>query len=183
METLGSALIEADKEDSVEAIVITGGERRDFSAGGDFKEVSQMRTVNEVVSWIDRIIKLYTTILSVSKPVVGAISGYAIGVGFQVAMLCDLRVGSEKTEFIMWELQKGIACTLGGFMLKKCVGRCHMLDMVYGCGSVKADQAIRIGLLNQIAAEEDLIDESVNLAGKLADYPSVPFQYTKESAY
>ena len=181
MEALGSALIAADHDDTVEAIVITGGEQRDFSVGGDFNEVSQMRTVNEVGSWIDRITRLYTTILGVSKPVVGATSGYAIGMGFQVAMLCDLRVGSEKTEFIMWELQKGLACTMGGYMLEKCVGRYHMLEMVYGCEPVTADEALRIGLLNKVVDVKDLIDESVAMARKLADYPAVPFRYTKES--
>jgi carboxymethylproline synthase len=168
-------------DDAVRAVVLTGGAGRSFSVGGDFNEVGSMDTAEKVHRWIDGTIELYTSILAVDKPVVAAVDGYAIGIGFQLALACDWRVGTPGCTFLMWELQKGIACTLGGYMLEKCVGRLLMTEMIFGCGAVSSERALQISLLNEVADAGRLIDRAVERAQAFAAYPVVPFHRTKSA--
>jgi len=91
---------------------------------------------------------LYCGILQVTKPTVAAIDGYAIGVGFQVALCCDWRIATPDTQLLMWELKHGCACTVGGYMLERLLGRAAMMDIIYGCQAVPVDWAAAHKLLN-----------------------------------
>lgn len=174
------SLAQAAQDDSVVGLVLTGGDYgRDFCTGGDFNEVSAMDTPEKVESWIERTVALYIAVLEVEKPVVAALSGYAIGTGFQVALCCDWRIATSEASLIMWELEKGLACTLGGYMLEKTLGRAEMMRLVYGCEAIGGERARELGLIHDIQAS--FIDTAVAKARELGHFPTVPFRRTKHS--
>ena len=174
------ALHQADQDPSVHAVVIYGGSGRSFSAGGDFNEVSKLSDDHEVDNWIDRITALYSSLLKLKKPSVAAINGYAIGIGFQLAMMCDVRLMSHRSELRMPELKHGIGCAMGAAILDTLLPWNHMRDIVYGCESINGERALKIGLVNQVVHESALLSMSVSAASRLSLYPKTAFRATKE---
>ena len=179
-EAVSRALVDAEQDPEVKAIVMTGGIDRSFSVGGDFNEVRELRGGKEVEEWIDGVVNLYMSSLKLTKPSIAAVDKYAIGIGFQLALTCDWKIGTDRCQLIMPELEKGIACTLGQFMLEKCAGRAAMLEIVYGCKPVSMQKCLQYGLLNQITSAEKLLGEAQQLAAKLGSYPEVAFRKTKK---
>ncbi|MGY3473590.1 enoyl-CoA hydratase/isomerase family protein [Bradyrhizobium ottawaense] len=172
---------EANDNPEVRALVLTGGNERSFCAGGDFKEVAQLSGSVAVESYIDRLIDFYSTILSIKKPTVAAVGGYAIGLGFQVSLCCDWRVGAPATKLIMWELKHGIACIVGAYLLESFVGRAAMSNMVYGCEAVPVSWALQHKLLHEVADSEGLVETAIARARILGEFPEITFRRTKES--
>lgn len=166
---------------TVNALVLTGGDGRSFCAGGDFNEVSQVRDRAAAEELIDRIFKLYFSILQVSKPTVAAVNEHAIGLGMQLALLCDWRVGSADTKMSMWELKHGVACTIGGYMLEKFFGRAAMTDMIYGCEFIPVEWAEQHKLLNEIVDTKSITEKAIERAEILCGYPEITFRRTKEA--
>ncbi|WGS19168.1 MULTISPECIES: enoyl-CoA hydratase/isomerase family protein [unclassified Bradyrhizobium] len=172
---------ETNDNPEVRALVLTGGNERSFCAGGDFTEVAQLSGSVAVEAYIDRLIDFYSTILSIKKPTVAAIAGYAIGLGFQLALCCDWRVGVLGTKLIMWELKHGIACIVGGYLLESFVGRAAMSSIVYGCEAVPVSWALDHKLLHEVADPGDLMETAIARARILGEFPGITFRRTKES--
>ncbi|MFI0776294.1 enoyl-CoA hydratase/isomerase family protein [Streptomyces sp. NPDC021212] len=179
MRELTRLLTDLDQNPEVGAVVLYGGAGRSFGAGGDFNEVSEFSGGDEVDAWVDDITDLYSTIAGITKPVVGAIDGHAIGVGLQIALCCDLRIGSTAARLVMPEFQVGIACNFGGYMLETVVGRSVMQEMLYTCDEWQADRALRDGLLHEVAAPAALLDAAVKHARRIASYTSAAVQSTR----
>ncbi|UVO35691.1 enoyl-CoA hydratase/isomerase family protein [Bradyrhizobium arachidis] len=172
---------ETEDNPAIRALVLTGGVGRSFCAGGDFNEVAQLSGRAAVEASIDRLIDFYSSILKVTKPTVAAAGGYAIGIGFQVALCCDWRVGSPETKLIMWELKHGLACPIGGYMLENFVGRAAMSDLIYGCEAAPISWAAQNKLLHEVVDSAELLDRAVARAQILAEFPEIPFRRTKQS--
>ncbi|MGY4353180.1 carboxymethylproline synthase [Bradyrhizobium sp. GM7.3] len=172
-----------DTEDNheIRALVLTGGNDRSFCVGGDFNEVAQLSERTAVEEFIDRVIDLYSTILKVTKPTVAAIGGHAVGLGFQLALCCDWRIGTLGTKLLMWELKHGLACTIGGYMLESFVGRAAMSDIVYGCEVIPVSWAADHKLLHEVVHSNSLVDSAVARAQILGAFPEITFRRTKES--
>ncbi|WP_035728469.1 enoyl-CoA hydratase/isomerase family protein [Bradyrhizobium murdochi] len=172
---------ETNDNPAIRALVLTGGNDRSFCAGGDFNEVAQLSGSVAVEAYIDRLIDFYSTILKVTKPTVAAVGGYAIGLGFQVSLCCDWRVGAPGTKLVMWELKHGIACIVGGYLLESFVGRAAMSDIVYGCEAVPISWAVDHKLLHEVADSENLMETAIARAQILSEFPEITFRRTKES--
>jgi carboxymethylproline synthase len=181
--SLESAIIKqcqrASEDDAVSVVMITGGIDRSFCAGGDFSEVSKVESEDDVRQWITRTINLYLAILSVPKPTVAEIDLHAIGIGFQMALCCDFRIGSDRCSFAMPELKHGIACTIGSCMLERAFGRLRMQELVIGAATIDAAYAKQLGLLNEIVPPGLLRETSINHCLRLRDYHRTPFSHTK----
>ncbi|UVO35709.1 enoyl-CoA hydratase/isomerase family protein [Bradyrhizobium arachidis] len=179
---LQTAIVEtcqfAESEPAVKAIVLTGGVRRSFCVGDDFRE-ARARTQADVEELVDRVTWLCVAILSVTKPVVAGIDGYAIGGGLQIALCCDLRVGTKNTKVLGWELKHGIGYPVGAYMLEKSLGRAAMSDIIFGCEVVPADWAARYRLFHELANPSDVVEKAVSRAAVLATYPEVSYRRTK----
>jgi carboxymethylproline synthase len=184
-DAMGRALmevcVEADQDETIAAVVLTGGVGRYFSAGGDFAEVSRMNGGPEVDAWIDWVTELYVHPLSVSKPTIAAIDGFAVGIGFQLALCCDWRIATNRSVLLMPELEKGIGCTFGGMMLERALGRLRMTHIVYGCQRIDSDDALRLGLLDEVCPSPQLIDRAVSVAERLSNYPTTAMRGTKRA--
>ncbi|RKG77397.1 enoyl-CoA hydratase/isomerase family protein [Corallococcus exercitus] len=172
----------AEENEAVRAVVLWGGPDRSFSAGGDFKEVKNHVGGAEVKEWIEGTLELYRSVLQLTKPTVAAVDRYAIGIGFQLALVCDWRVGTERCQFVMPELKHGIACSLGSYMLEKSLGRLAMTELIYGCEPVEASTARRMSLLNELSSVPELLSSARAAAARLAAYPQLPLRRTKRFA-
>jgi carboxymethylproline synthase len=179
--SIKAALGEADADASVRALVVTGGQGRSFSAGGDFNEVKQLSGGSDVDRWIDRIMDLYTSVLCVSKPTIAAVDGFAIGMGFQFSLMFDWRTASSTSEFRMPELKHGIGCSVGGALLRYMVGFSSMQRIIYECNSISALQAQHYGFVNNIVDQSDLLSAAIDTGRMLAAYPEVSFKATKKA--
>jgi enoyl-CoA hydratase/carnithine racemase len=174
-----AALAQARLNDRVRAVVLTGGEARSFSVGGDFNEVKKFQGGPEVEQWLDDVIGMYIACLAVEKPTISALDNFAIGIGFQLALCADYRIGTARCQLDMPELKNGIACVLGHYMLEKMVGRAQMLRMVVECTQVGAHEALRLGLINEVCEPADLVSKARAAALRLAHYPHVAYGGTK----
>ncbi|TDZ35563.1 Carboxymethylproline synthase [Colletotrichum spinosum] len=157
-------------DEQVGCIVLTGGEGRSFSAGGDFHETSHFTGGDEVDAWIDDFTHLYTTIAGISKPVVAAMDGYAIGLGLQIALCCDYRIGADTCQLVMPEFRMGIACNFGGLMLEATVGRSVMQKMLFTAERWDAPTALRDGLLHEVVPARQLVARALERARTISSW-------------
>lgn len=172
---------ETEDNPAIRSLVLTGGNERSFCVGGDFTEVAQLSERAAVEAFVDRLIDFYSTILKVTKPTVAAVGGYAVGIGFQVALSCDWRIGSPDTKLLMWELKHGLACTIGGYMLESFVGRAAMSDIIYGCEAIPTSWAEDHKLLHEVVHSSNLVESALARAQILSEFPEITFRRTKES--
>lgn len=179
MAALSGIAAELEADPGSKAVVLCGGPGRSFAVGGDFNEVSDFHGGEEVDAWIDQITDLYVSLLSISKPVVAAIDGYAIGIGLQIALTCDYRIGSDDCLLKMPEFDLGIACNFGGYMLERSVGRHVMQHMLMSAAPWPARRALRDGLLHETVESAALVDTAVKTAAKFATYNPAAFRATK----
>jgi len=163
----------------IRAVVLTGGEERSFSVGGDFKQVRELEGGEEVDEWIEDILDMYTACLEVEKPVIAALDYYTIGIGFQLALCCDWRIATTRTQLIMPELKNGIACILGQYMLEKMLGRAIMQHIVFDCGPVSLTDCLTYRLLDKVVPPDDMPGELEQMSSQLALYPEVAYRRTK----
>ncbi len=175
-------LNEANAQEEVKAIVLTGGAGKSFSVGGDFNEVKLLKGGDEVDAWIDGVISLYVSSLQVTKPTVALVDGFAIGIGFQLALTFDWRIGTQTTKYLMPELKHGISCTLGACMLERTLGRANMMKIVFGCDEISAEEAKSMQLLNEIVDAQNSLEIAIAKAKALAAYPQTAYKNTKISA-
>ena len=178
MSELTDALASFDADDAVGAIVITGNPRV-FAAGADIKEMSEATPVDMLTSgYID----LFDRIRQVSKPIIAAVSGYALGGGFELAMTCDMIVASETAEFGQPEINLGIIPGAGGTQrLTRTVGKYLAMEMVLNDRRLKAEEAARFGLVNRVVPVERYLDEALELAQQLAERAPIALRIAKEA--
>jgi carboxymethylproline synthase len=179
-EAVTTRLLEAQKDSELKAIILTGGINKSFCVGGDFNETIRFDTPEQVEDWITSVIDLYTASLELKIPTVAAIDHHAIGIGFQLALTCDWRIGSDRCSFMMPELKNGIACTLGSFMLTHLLSRAQMQKIVFGCASIDAASALQMNLLHDTVPADELLTQALVAARKLSEYPEIPWRGSKQ---
>lgn len=175
------ALKRADQDNSVSAIVVYGGNGRSFSAGGNFNEIKNLNTDNEIENWVDRVIDLYQSVLKVGKPTVAAIDGHAIGMGFQFALMFDQRVMASTAIFCMPELLHGIGCSVGAAILRHTHTVSTMKQIIYQCRKLNAFECEKYQIVDKIVVTENLLHEAIAIAGKMGNYPQTAFKNTKQT--
>ena len=164
----------------VEGLVLYGGDGRSFGVGGDFNEVKDFTGGSEVNRWIDACVDMYRAVLSISKPTVAVIDKYCIGIGLQLALCADWRIGTSTSDLRMPELKLGISCILGAPLLQRRVGPAVANRMIIGCDRWLGHTALSDGLLDElVAAHSDPLAAGCTRAQALAEYQSVPFARTK----
>ncbi len=179
MAQLTSLLRQLDNDDAVRSVLLYSGEGRSFGAGGSFHETSTFKGGDEVDVWIDHVTDLYIAALQLTRPLIVAIDGYAIGIGLQIALTADYRIGSDRCVLKMPEFELGIACTYGGFMLEKIVGRSLMQNMLMSCAAWPAERALADGILHSVADAKQLRAIALEQAHRAAGFTSAAFRNTK----
>lgn len=172
---------EAENDESVKSVILTGGHDRSFSVGGDFSEVLSMDTSFENVDKVLRqVMDLYIEILKLSKPLVTAIDHYAIGMGFQIAILGDYRLAADRAKFKMPEVKNGVACSLGGVLLEHLINRHEMMRICYECDTLPLEYCEKIGIVNYVCSHENLMEIALQKAEQYALYNPISFRNTKK---
>lgn len=179
MRALSAILRELEADDEVAVVVLHGGDGNSFAVGGDFHEVSHFAGGDEVDRWIDAITELYVASLEITKPTLAAVEGYAIGIGLQLALTCDFRIGAESSVLRMPEFQLGIACNFGAFMLERSVGRHVMQNMLLSCEEWPAERSLRDGLLHQVVPADQVLATALARAAEFREYNPVAVRGTK----
>jgi len=182
---LGRAIREAEREATVRCIVITGA-GRGFSAGQDLADVAERYKSTEPIELGAHLRKNYhptiVKIRTMEKPVLAAVNGVAAGAGCSLALACDLRVAAESASFIEAFVNVGLVPDSGStFMLPRLIGVSRALEMAITGRKVKAEEALRIGLVNQVVPDGELVTEAMKLANKLAELPPRAIGLTKRA--
>ncbi|KAH8090679.1 putative enoyl-CoA hydratase [Filobasidium floriforme] len=177
---LNNELDKAAQDDQVKCIVLTGGEKV-FAAGADIKE---MKDKNFAEVYRSNFLGSWARVTSFRKPIVGAVSGYALGGGCELAMMCDILLASPTAIFGQPEITLGIIPGAGGTQrLTKIVGKPIAMDMVLTGRKIDAKEAERMGLVSRVVWEEgkSVVQEAVALAKKIGGFGAVAVQAGKEA--
>ena len=175
---LKSALESLEKDKEVKAVVITGAERA-FVAGADISEMIDMNAL-EGQNYGKLGQEAFFKIENLRKPVIAAVNGFALGGGCELAMACDIRIASSKAKFGQPEVNLGVTPGFGGTQrLPRLVGKAKAKELIFTGDIINADEALRIGLVNQVVEPEKLMEESKNLAKKIASKGQIAVQLAK----
>lgn len=182
VEELGDMLNTAENDPSVKCVVLTGDGDRAFSAGADVG-MFQKATPVMAEEFSRGGQKTFGKIEEMSKPVIAAINGYALGGGLELALACDLRIAAEHAELGSTEINLGLIPGWGGTQrLVRIVGLAKAKEMLMIGNRLKADEALRIGLVHKVVHFEKLKDEVRTIAKKLAEGPPIAMKYAKHAA-
>jgi len=166
MDVLGAALLKYDADENIGAIVLTGSEKA-FAAGADISAMHQ-KSFTEVTreQFISR---NWETILKVRKPVIAAVSGYALGGGCELAMMCDMIFASDTAKFGQPEIKLGIIPGAGGTQrLPRAIGKSKAMDMVLTARMMDAQEAERAGLVSRVISADKLMEQTIEAATVIA---------------
>ncbi len=179
LKELVCALDDAEANDKVRCIVITGSEKA-FAAGADIKMMSDKSFV-EMFS-TDFFGREADGIMRIRKPIIAAVSGYALGGGCELAMMCDFIIASETAKFGQPEINLGVMAGLGGSQrLTRFIGKSKAMDMNLTGRFMDADEAERSGLVSRVVPVKRLRDEAMSAAGKIAEKSMMSVMAVKES--
>ena len=177
---LTAALADADRNEKVRCIVITGSEKA-FAAGADIKEMSQKTFAN--VFEEDLFTAPTEAIIRVRKPIIAAVSGYALGGGCELAMMmCDFIIAAETAKFGQPEINLGVVAGIGGTQrLTRAVGKAKAMDMNLTGRFMDAAEAERSGLVSRVVPPAKLIPEALSAARKIAEKSQIAVRVVKEA--
>jgi enoyl-CoA hydratase len=178
MGELRDSLESLDADDTVRAIIITG-DRRAFAAGADIKQMSgktatDMLIADQFSTW-DRIKRT-------KKPIIAAVSGFALGGGCELAMTCDMIIASETAKFGQPEIKIGVMPGAGGTQrLTRAIGKAKAMELVLTGKFIDAKQAEAWGLVNRVVPEELYLEEAIKLASEIAAQSPIAVRLAKEA--
>ncbi|MBA4785581.1 MAG: enoyl-CoA hydratase [Rhizobiales bacterium] len=178
MRELAEALAAYDADETVGAIVLTGSEKA-FAAGADIKE---MQPVSFVEAYVGDFLGGWEAVAATRKPLIAAVSGYALGGGCELAMMCDFIIASDTAKFGQPEITLGIIPGMGGSQrLTRAVGKAKAMDLVLTGRMMGAEEAEKAGLVARIVAPERLLDEALEAAAKIATFSRAAVLMAKEA--
>jgi enoyl-CoA hydratase len=157
---------EFEKDDGIRCVILTGSERV-FSAGADIKEMAGMTAVQMAMT--EHFFPLWDKVSRYPKPIVGALSGYVLGGGLELAMSCDILVASETTQLGQPEIDIGVIPGGGGTQrLTRAVGKSKAMEMILTGRRIGAEEARTLGLVSRVVPKEACLDEAKKLASEIA---------------
>jgi enoyl-CoA hydratase/carnithine racemase len=175
-----AAAVEATEREDVKAVVLYGGERV-FAAGADIKEMADL-SYTDMVHRSGRLQAAFSAVARIPKPVVAAVTGYALGGGCELALCADLRFAAEDAVLGQPEILLGIIPGAGGTQrLTRLVGPSRAKDLIFTGRFVKADEALAIGLVDRVVPAADVYTEAVAWAQQFAGAASYAVRAAKEA--
>jgi enoyl-CoA hydratase len=165
---LSEALKDAEKENSVKAIILTGSGEKAFVAGADIKEFASFSVEEGKKLSKEGHDKLFDLAQNLSTPIIAAINGFALGGGLELAMSAHIRVASDNAKMGLPEVSLGVIPGYGGTQrLAQLVGRGKAMEMIATAGMISADDAHNWGLVNHVTTPEGLLEQCNKIAGKI----------------
>lgn len=177
MRELMDALEAFDKNDAIGAMVVTGNDKA-FAAGADIKEMAD-KSIQEMMDQDH--IAVFGRIRTIRKPVIAAVSGWALGGGCEVALSCDMIVASESAKFGQPEINIGVIPGAGGTQrLTRAVGKVVAMEMILNDRRLTAQEAYQLGMVNRVVPLERYLDEAIKLAEEIASRAPVAVRAAKK---
>jgi len=180
-----ACLKEAKQDDSVQVIIVTGNGDT-FCSGGDIRDMADGR----LRSWgmknflWEGVHRIVLTMEDFDKPVIAAINGAAMGAGMDMALMCDLRVCSDKARLAESYITMGLAPGDGGaYFLPRLVGISKALELLLTGDVLSASEALDLGIVNKVVPHDTLMEETMKLAGKIANKPPLAVRMMKRAVY
>ena len=179
LDELADALEQAQKNEKVRCIVLTGSEKA-FAAGAD---ISMMANRNFVDAFMgDMFTEASNRILAIRKPIIAAVSGYALGGGCELAMMCDFIICSDTAKFGQPEINLGVIAGIGGTQrLTRFVGKSKAMDMHLTGRFMDAEEAERSGLVSRVVPVKKLMEVALEVAGKIAEKSQISIKAAKDA--
>ncbi len=165
MREVMDALESFDRDDSIGAMIITGNEKA-FAAGADIKEMAD----KSITDMMDRDhVAVFGRLRTIQKPVIAAVSGWALGAGCEVAMACDMIIASESAKFGQPEITIGVIPGAGGTQrLTRAVGKALAMEMILNNRTLTAQEAYQFGLVNRVVPVDGYLEAALKLADEIA---------------
>jgi enoyl-CoA hydratase len=179
MDELAQVLIDYDANPDLGAIVITGSAKA-FAAGAD---IAAMKNLDFITAHQQSFVsRNWETLRRVRKPVIGAVAGYALGGGCELAMMCDLLIAADNAKFGQPEIRLGIIPGAGGTQrLPRAIGKAKAMDLLLTARLMTAEEAERCGLVSRIVPAECLIEEALAVAEQISQFPVPVVMMIKEA--
>jgi enoyl-CoA hydratase/carnithine racemase len=181
MQELRGVFADAKNDAEVRAVILTGAGEKAFIAGADIGELSKQNPV-EAKEYTHRGQAVLDAIENLGKPVIACVNGFALGGGCEVAMACTMRIASENAKLGQPEVKLGLIPGYGGSQrLPRLVGKGIAMQMLLTGDPIGAQEAHRIGLVNEVVAQSDLISRAESIAQKIIANAPLAVQYTMEA--
>ena len=179
MDELGSALKAFDADPAIGCMIITGSEKA-FAAGADIGAMATYTFADVYKS--DYITRNWETIRSIRKPVIAAVSGFALGGGCELAMMCDFIIAADNAKFGQPEIKLGVIPGAGGTQrLPRAIGKAKAMDLALTGRMMDATEAERSGLVSRVVPLDKLMDEALGAALQISDFSQIATMAAKES--
>lgn len=174
-------VVDAIDVDATRCVIITGAGEKAFVAGADIAEMSGL-TKAEGKAFGKKGNDIFRKIETLPVPVIAAVNGFALGGGCELAMSCDIRIASENAVFAQPEVSLGITAGFGGTQrLARLVGPGMAKQLIYTAKNIKADEALRIGLVNAVYPAQELLPAAEKLAGTIAKNAPIAVRACKKA--
>ncbi|WP_392561100.1 enoyl-CoA hydratase/isomerase family protein [Orbus sturtevantii] len=168
------------EDDEIKVVIVTGNDKA-YCAGGDLAAFAKFDVADAQAFW-RRGLEYQKVFTDMNKPTLAAIAGYAFGGGFENVLMCDLRIAAENAKFGLPEINVGIFPGGGGTQrLIQNVPIAIAKEMIFLGKNLNAEEALRLGLVNKVVKVEELLDEALTLAKKLANKPALALKAAKSS--
>lgn len=182
IEELTEAIDLITQDDSIRVLIVTGGEKV-FAAGGDIKAMLNCDP-QAAKAYVRPIHKVFNMIEEMPKPTIAAISGFALGGGVELALVCDLRIAADTAKFGFPEINLGIFPAAGGSQrLPRLIGMSRAKELMFTGDTIDANRALEIGLVNQVVPASELMDAALKLAVKLSKKSPLTMGVLKSSLH
>ncbi|MGE4589306.1 MAG: enoyl-CoA hydratase/isomerase family protein [Acidaminococcaceae bacterium] len=175
---LQKTFLELDADPDVYVIMVTGAGDKAFVAGAD---LNSLKVRSAVTTFNGESPRIVTSIEQVSKPTIAIINGFALGGGLELAMACDIRIAGKKAKLGQTEINVGILPGAGGTQrLTRLVGTAKAKEMIFTGKIISAEEAEKIGLVNLVVEQEDLMQAAWSMAGEIAAKSQITLQVAKQ---
>jgi enoyl-CoA hydratase/carnithine racemase len=185
LESWSDALKRCQEDGKVHAVILTG-EGKCFCAGGDIKNfVRHSKNPWDMKNFLQNTVHpIARAVQRLDKPLIGAINGPAYGAGMDMALMCDMRLASQKAEFCESYIRLGLAPGDGGaFLLPRLVGIAKAMEWLLTGKVIDTEEALHFGLVNKVVPHDKLMDETLKMAKKIADFSPLGIRLTKKAVY
>ena len=171
---LGSALSSAERDGEIRAIILTGSGEKAFVAGADIKEFAHFSVEEGKKLSADGHKELFNLLEDLTTPVIAAVNGFALGGGLELAMSAHVRVASDNAKLGLPEVSLGVIPGYGGTQrLAQLVGKGRAMELITTAGMIGAEDALRMGLVNHVTEQNELLPLAIKIASRMAKNSSV----------
>ena len=178
MDEVNDAMVGFNNDESIAAMILTGNDKA-FAAGADIKELAELTTMDMLrgESLVERF-----DVKGIGKPIIAAVSGYALGGGCELAMLCDMIVASETAVFGQPEINLGILPGAGGTQrMTRILGKALAMEVMLTDRRLSAQEALQHGLVSRVAPIDQYMDVAIDVASKVGQRSQVAIRLTKDA--